>query len=221
VALMAMLDLPALHAAQLNREPFEYLILPGFIRAESLPELHRDYPQISAPGSFPVGQLAAGPAFAALVDEIRGANFREVCAEKFRLDLRRRPMTLTARGQCGARDGRIHTDSKSKLITVLLYMNSRWEESGGRLRLLRNADDINAVIAEVPPVEGTLVLFRRSDNSWHGHLPFVGPRRVVQFNWLSSRLRARFETFRHGVSGWVKRLGSFMGRSSPASAYRG
>lgn len=205
---MELLDLPALRATPLIRKPFEYLIVPGFIRRETLPALHGDYPAVIGPGSFPVGQLTCGPTFNALVNELHGEGFRTACEEKFRLDLHRRPTTITARGHCGPKDGRIHTDSKSKLITVLIYMNSRWEQSGGRLRLLHSADNINDTIAEVPPVEGTLVLFKRSDNSFHGHLPFIGPRRVVQFNWLTSRIRARFETARHNLSGWLKRVRS-------------
>ena len=85
-------------------------------------------------------------------------------------------------------------------------MNPRWEEAGGRLRLLRSGTDIEDVIVEVPPDEGTLLCFRRSDNSYHGHLPFDGPRHVIQLNWLKSALRARFETFKHNLSGWTKRL---------------
>ena len=40
-----------------------------------------------------------------------------------------------------------------------------WEADGGRLRLLRRPDDLNDMIAEVPPTAGTLIAFRRSDRS--------------------------------------------------------
>ena len=39
---------------------------------------------------------------------------------------------VTVRGRTDARDGKIHSDSKSKLVTVLLYMNGTWEKPGGR-----------------------------------------------------------------------------------------
>ena len=42
------------------------------------------------------------------------------------------------------------------------------------------------MIMEVPPTEGTLLAFKRADNSWHGHKPFAGERRVIQFNWVTS-----------------------------------
>jgi SM-20-related protein len=38
--------------------------------------------------------------------------------------------------------------------------------------------------AEISPVMGSCFGFRRADNSWHGHKPFAGERRVVQITWL-------------------------------------
>ena len=40
--------------------------------------------------------------------------------------------------------------------------------------------------AEVLPLFGTFVAFVRRDDSWHGHKPFIGERRVVQTAWLRS-----------------------------------
>ena len=56
---------------------------------------------------------------------------------------------ITVRGQSDGKDGRIHTDSATKLITVLLYLNPGWEAAAGRLRLLRGADDLDDYAAEV------------------------------------------------------------------------
>ncbi len=109
-------------------------------------------------------------------------QFREAFEEKFGIDLTGRPTVITVRGRCDLSDGKIHTDSKSKIITVLIYMNETWAQPGGRLRLLRSATDLNNIIVEVPPVAGTLLAFKRSHNSWHGHESFSGERRVIQFN---------------------------------------
>jgi SM-20-related protein len=200
------LDFAAFGAAPLNREPFEHLVLPGFIRPEARAAINADYPAVERPGSFPLSEVSYGPAFGALIDELRGPALRQAFEEKFRIDLKGRPTMITVRGRCWEKDGRIHTDSATKLITVLIYMNPTWEEPGGRLRLLRSATDLDDVVAEIPPEEGTLVTFRRSDNSFHGHKPFVGPRRVIQLNWVSSRDVLRFETLRHRVSAFYKRV---------------
>jgi hypothetical protein len=85
-------------------------------------------------------------------------------------------------------------------------MNETWGEAAGRLRLLRSAHDLDDVIVEVPPVAGTLLAFKRSDNSWHGHQPFVGERRVIQFNWLTSQGNRQIAMLRHHASASFKRV---------------
>ena len=85
-------------------------------------------------------------------------------------------------------------------------MNPEWEHSGGRLRLLRSADNLDDPILEVPPAAGTLLAFKRSDNSFHGHKPFSGERRVIQFNWVTSEGDRRIAMLRHQVSASFKRL---------------
>ena len=74
-----------------------------------------------------------------------------VFSEKPGLDLIGRPAMITVRGRCQERDGCIHTDVESKMVTALLYFNETWEAAGGRLRLLRRPDDLQDMIAEVPP----------------------------------------------------------------------
>jgi Rps23 Pro-64 3,4-dihydroxylase Tpa1-like proline 4-hydroxylase len=124
---------------------------------------------------------------------------------------------ITVRGRCSEKDGKIHTDSETKIITILIYMNSGWESSGGRLRLLRSASSLDDAIVEVPPSEGTLLAFRRGNNSWHGHKPFSGPRRVIQFNWVISESVVRREQNRHRLSAWLKKLrGAFAGEKKAA-----
>ncbi len=199
------LDLATFRATPLIQEPFPYLIVPAFIRTRALTAIHADYPCIDQPGSFPVNAVSYGSAFRALLETLEGPEMRAAFEEKFRIDLRGRPTMVTVRGRCGPRDGTIHTDAVTKLITVLIYMNPAWEGSGGCLRLLRSPDDIEDVLIEVPPIEGTLVAFRRTDNSYHGHHPFLGPRRVIQLNWVTSAGVRRRELIRHRLTAWVKR----------------
>jgi hypothetical protein len=200
------LRLDAFKATPLAAEPFQHLVVPGFIGPAALAAINADYPKISTSGSFPVDQVTFGEAFQALLDELESDEFREAFEEKFGLDLAGRPTVTTVRGRCDARDGKIHTDSTSKIITVLIYVNESWEQQGGRLRLLRSADDLDDIILEVPPVAGTLLAFKRSDNSWHGHEPFAGERRVIQFNWLTSEGNRQIAMLRHHTSAAFKRV---------------
>jgi hypothetical protein len=200
------LRLEALRATPLVSEPFPHLVVPGFVSEAGLAEINADYPQIASPGSFPTDQLVFGKAFQALLDELESDRFREAFARKFGIDLSGRPTITTVRGRCDPSDGKIHTDSKTKIITVLIYMNPSWEQPGGRLRLLRSARDLGDMIVEVPPVAGTLLAFKRSNNSWHGHEPFSGERRVIQFNWLTSQGNRQIAMLRHQTSASFKRV---------------
>jgi hypothetical protein len=200
------LDLSRFEHTLLISDPFPYVIVPEFVTAASRAALAADFPRIDQPGSFPAADLTFGPAFGAFLAELEGEAMRAAFARKFALDLTGRPTMVTVRGQARPSDGKIHTDTASKLITVLVYMNEDWEAPGGRLRLLRRPDDLDSTVAEVPPAAGTLLAFRVTRNCWHGHKPASGPRRVVQLNWVTSAGVVRRERLRHGVSARIKRL---------------
>ena len=79
--------------------------------------------------------------------------------------------------------------------------------SAGALRFLKRVDSIDDLVApEVPPVYGTLVAFKRADNSFHGHLPFEGERRVIQVAWLTSLEEKDRKTRRGRFSRLLKRI---------------
>jgi len=203
---MAQLDLEAFRAAALTTEPFSYLVVKNFIHPEVAAEIVKDFPEIAYPGLLPVEATQFGPKFRTLIEELTSPAVAKAFGEKFGLDLSDKPTMVTLRGRCQEKDGRIHTDSEAKLVTALLYFNEDWEAGGGRLRLLRGPDDLNDVIAEVPPNMGTLVAFRRSDKSFHGHEPYVGVRRYVMINWMANSFAARREIMRHKISAQAKKV---------------
>ncbi len=198
-----MLNIAKLAAAELHRQPFEYLLVDDILDNDSKPGIVADFPQIDSKGSFPLSRLSYGSSFAKLTDELLGPEFASVVASKFGLDLSCYPTMITVRGLSDPGDGQLHTDSKDKLITVLLYLNPEWDMSGGRLRLLRskNVDDY---VAEVPPTIGSMVIFKRCDQSWHGFPPFEGKRMSLQMNWVKSDRYRRKERFRHVISSFMK-----------------
>ena len=202
----ARLDLERFTATPLAHDPFDHVIVPGFLRDSACAEIDAEFPRIDKGGSFPAASVDCGAAFLSFLEELEGAPLRRAVEAKFGIDLDGRPTMITLRGQSRPKDGRIHTDSASKLITALIYMNPAWEADGGRLRLLRDPDDIENYVAEVPPARGTLLAFRCAPNAFHGHKPFVGPRRSVQLNWVTSAAVLKREQTRHGLSAWTKRL---------------
>ena len=203
---MTHLDIDKLRATPLQHEPYEYLIVQGFLKPEALDAAVADYPDISSGGSYPLDTLEISAPLQAVIDELDGPEFEAAIAEKFDVELADRPKMYSLRGRCRNTDGKIHTDSKDKIITVLLYMNTDWSPEGGRLRVLRSGTDLEDYVAEVPPDQGTLLVFKRSDNSWHGHGPFDGIRRSIQMNWMTTEGRRGFHRLRHKISARLKKL---------------
>ncbi|MHA1600254.1 MAG: 2OG-Fe(II) oxygenase [Alphaproteobacteria bacterium] len=202
----ASLDLARFAATGLRHDPFDHLMVRGFVRPEACAAIEAAFPRIDRGGSFPASVFDCDPDFTALLDELQGPAVTQAFAEKFSIDLRDRPTMVTLRGQSRAKDGRIHTDSRSKLITALIYLNDGWDAEGGRLRLLHGPDDISNYALEVTPERGTLLAFRCTENAYHGHKPFTGRRLSVQLNWLTDTAVLKRELARHSVSAWSKRL---------------
>jgi hypothetical protein len=202
-----MLQLQRLDMAALSRDPFDHISVTEMVDPMEIPAIVRDFPQVPAGGSFDATGIESGPAFKNLLSDLHTAEFRDTIARKFEIDLSGLPLHITVRGEVRGRDGGIHTDSKEKVLTGLLYLNPEWTETGGRLRLLRNGKDIEDYAAEVAPLAGNMLVFRRSENSWHGHLPAKGRRLSLQFNWVTDDSYVKRELARHRLSGWMKRLG--------------
>ncbi len=207
---MDVADFNALSAAPVSAEPFPHILLERFITPAALPAVVADLPSMKARGSFPIGALKLGPTAKAAIAALEGPQFRSIVSEKFGLDLVGAPYMTTLRGNSGAQDGQIHTDSSAKRVTILLYLNpgngEAWARHEGCLRLLRDNQNLDNFVAEVPPVDGTLLVFPNGPTTWHGHKQFVGQRYVVQMNYMTTGTKAKAEMRRHHVSAFIKRL---------------
>jgi hypothetical protein len=206
---MTLLDYDALRATPVAQTPFPHVVVPRFVHPDRLRDVVADLPAMSRGGSFPIGSLRLGPNGSALMDELGGPRMRDAIADLFDLNLTGAATMITLRGQAREKDGRIHCDSTSKRVTILLYLNPEtdaWAKQEGCLRLLRGPDNLDDYVVEVPPVNGTLLAFPNSDHAWHGHKQFVGQRYVVQMNYMTDDTAARSEMRRHRISAFLKRL---------------
>jgi hypothetical protein len=201
----AALDYERFAATPLQREPFDYLVVPGFVPPDIARAAAAAFPGPDLPGVLPAPRHPRDDAFGRLLEEIRSERLTRAFAGKFGLNLSTVQLMVTLRARTRPIDGRIHVDSATKVVTALIYLNDGWPDAGGRLRLLRGPDDLDDMIAEVPPLAGTLLVFRRSENSWHGHQPFEGQRRAIMFNWMTGAATARRELRRHAMSAGIKR----------------
>ena len=200
-----MLDILAIRQAKAAHQPFSFF-QAQVLAEENLNQIQADFPAIAKPGVFPVDALQYGPGFASLFSEMQSPELSEDVGQNLGVDLKGLPMMITVRGQAQSKDGRIHTDTKDKVATCLLYLNNAWDDGGARLRLLRNGEDLEDYITEIPPNGGAFVAFKVSHNSWHGHKPFVGERRSIMVNWLRSEGAHARQLGRHKLSARVKRL---------------
>jgi len=208
---MTDLDYQAFEATPLTSDPYSHILVANFVKPETLAAVVSELPKLSKGGSFPIDSLRLGPHAKALMEELEGPRFRDAVARKFGLDLDGAPTMVTLRGASREKDGRIHCDSTTKRVTILLYLNPEteaWARREGCLRLLRGPDDIEDYVREVPPVNGTLLVFPNGPATWHGHKQFVGQRYVIQLNYMTTDSTARSELRRHRISAFIKRLTS-------------
>src|SRR3990170_5006056 len=182
-----MLDFAKIESTPVESDPYPYLIVENVLIGDDLTALPGELPKVREGGAIPVADVTGGPSFDRLVGELEGERFRKLLADKFAIDLDGLEVATTFRGMMRWRDGVIHTDTPAKAITVLLYLNTDSGPDQASLRILRSGDDIDDYVAEVPPRIGTMVMFKVTDNCWHGHKPMVGKRSSLQLNYLSGK----------------------------------
>jgi SM-20-related protein len=198
-----------LAATPVATDPFPHVVVPNFVPPDELRAIVAGLPELASGGSYPPSALSLKPEAQALVRALEGPRLRDAIAAKFGLDLSDAPTMLTLRGRTREKDGRIHTDSTAKRVTILLYLNpatEAWSRQEGCLRLLRSPTDIEDYSVEVPPVDGTLLVFPNGSTTWHGHRQYVGRRYAIQLNYMETGAKARSEMRRHKLSALMKRF---------------
>jgi len=182
-----LLQLDNLVSATAKTEPYPHIVTSGLLRKNGAESLKRDFPEIQKSGYFPLSLLKRQGAFDQLLKELEGPELSAILTEKFALELRDKPQMITIRKWSAITDGNIHNDGEAKIATALLYLNDEWQAAeAGRLRVLRGEKDFSDYADEVSPIYGNFLAFKRTENSWHGHTPFKGERRVIQITWLRS-----------------------------------
>lgn len=200
-----LLDLEAVAAAKTNTTPFPHFVVDKSVSNTYVDEIFKDFPEITAGGSFALSDVSPGPRFNELLEELNGAGFRKLISEKLEIDLGDRPMVITLRGISRAKDGRIHTDSKSKMATILIYFNEPWQSETGRLRIL-NSENMDDYVNEVAPNAGTMIAFKVTDDCWHGYPAYEGVRQSIQINFVEDNKAVNKHGRRHGWTAKLKKL---------------
>ena len=201
-----MLNFELIKKAEINSEfyPF-FTVRDVFLNEEDHKKIATDFPNINKGGSFPSNSVSYGDSIQSLIDCLEGDQMRSILENKFQVDLKDKPVVSTFRGYSRIKDGKIHSDSKTKIITVLLYLNENWDASSGLLRLLKEKDNIDSYITEIPASMGSMVAFKVTNNCWHGFIPFEGKRCSIQLNYLYKEALSQHK-IRHKLSSLLKKL---------------
>ena len=190
-------------------EPFHFLVAREQLPSEQARALAEDFPRYAGAGFFPYEAKDCGPSINRLIGDLTEPGVATAVGARLGIeDLGRYPTLVTLCRSLNKRHGTIHTDSRSKVATALLYLNESWPEtSAGCLRFLNRIDDVDDLAApELAPLYGNFAVFRRADNSFHGHLPYEGERRVIQVAWLTSEDEKLRKTQRGKLSRLFKKL---------------
>ena len=202
---MQLLDKNQLNLAKVDNNFFPYFhvenALSHFLNSS---DLVKDFPDIDSGGSFPSDNLKQGD-IKKLVEELEGDEFKAILENKLGVDLKDAEVITTLRGFSRFKDGKIHTDSQSKIVTVLLYLNKNWDNEIGNLRLLKKNNDLENYIQEISSEYGNLVAFKVTDNCWHGFMPFEGKRLSIQLNYIYPK-SSNLHKIRHKLSASFKKL---------------
>lgn len=191
------------------QQPFPFVVAHGQLPDEARSDLDRDFPRYASAGFFPYDPSDCGPAVNTLISEMTSPAFARAIGRRLGIEnLEQFPTLVTLCRLLNKRHGTIHTDSKSKIATALIYLNTQWPDSSdGCLRFLHRIDDIDSmVIPELIPLYGEFAVFKRCENSFHGHLPYEGERRVIQVAWLTSEEEKLRKTKRGKFSRAFKKL---------------
>ncbi len=201
-----MLNFELIKKAEINSEFYPFFTVQDvFLNKQDHKKIAADFPNLNKGGSFPSSSVSYGESIQSLLDYLEGDQMRNILENKFGIDLKDKPVVSTFRGYSRIKDGKIHSDSKTKIITVLLYLNEKWDESNGLLRMLKENNNIDNYITEIPASMGSMVAFKVTNDCWHGFIPYEGKRCSIQLNYLYKEALSQHK-IRHKLSSFFKKL---------------
>tara|TARA_Y100000768_G_C23965725_1_gene677737 strand:- start:1080 stop:1706 length:627 start_codon:yes stop_codon:yes gene_type:complete len=203
---MQIINNDKLSQATVNKEFFPFLHVENIFSDDVNSELIiNDFPKITDGGSFHADSIPSGESINKLICELESNEVKQILERKFDLNLEDTKVTTTLRGFSRKKDGQIHTDSKTKIVTVLLYLNKEWPEENGNLRLLKGNNNLEDYIKEIPCTFGSMVAFKVTNKCWHGFKPYEGTRLSIQLNYIYPEA-LRLHNLRHKLSASLKSI---------------
>tara|TARA_B100001996_G_scaffold331925_1_gene280800 strand:- start:159 stop:785 length:627 start_codon:yes stop_codon:yes gene_type:complete len=203
---MQLIDSNKLSQATVHNEFFPFFHVDNIFLGEvDSDSVIKDFPPINNGGSFHIDSIRSGESIHKLIDELESEEFKRILEEKFNVNLDEAKVATTLRGYSRKKDGKIHTDSKTKILTVLLYLNKNWPDTNGNLRLLKENNNLDDYIKEIPCTFGSMVAFKVTNECWHGFKAYEGKRLSIQLNYIYPEA-LRSHNLRHRISSSLKSI---------------
>ena len=200
-----ILNKQALKTAVINKDFFPYCYIKNSLNNNQLTEkILTEFPQINKGGSFNISSTEEN-SINKLINDFKSPIIKSILSDKFNVDLVNASTIATLRGYSRERDGKIHIDSSSKILTILIYLNETWNHDTGHLRLLKSSKNLENYIAEIPATFGNMVIFKVTNNCWHGYKAFEGIRKSIQINYVHNN-SIKIHNIRHSISSFFKAL---------------
>jgi len=119
----------------IHRQPFPFLVTEGQLPIGAAADLDRDFPKYDSAGFFPYSPDDCGPSINAVVEAMTSPEYARALGVRLNVaDMDRYPVLVTICRSLNKRHGTIHTDSRSKIATALLYLCPDWRTGSVQAR---------------------------------------------------------------------------------------
>ena len=114
---MKLINNEKLSKARVNKEFFPFFCVENiFLDNIDTQSVIDDFPSISDGGSFHVSSVSSGKLIKQLVYELESNEIKAILEKQFKVNLDEAKVATTLRGYSRKKDGKIHTDSKTKIL---------------------------------------------------------------------------------------------------------
>lgn len=188
--------------SKVNNQIFPYLKIDNFLNKNIIRNILINFPKLKINGSIHISNLNLDIHHKKLINELKSDEFKKIISNKFNINLNDSYCFITYRFASSKNDGKIHVDSKDKIMTILLYLNS--DSNISNLRLLKDNSNINNYFDEIPSSVNSGIIFKVTDNCWHGYVPYIGQRFLIQINFIDGYYNYKKYIIRHSLSYFIK-----------------
>lgn len=192
-----MLNLEAIANAPVRASAPGFLLVPGVLGAVDLAAVRADFPHIAAPGTFTLSELIYGPAFRALISELRSSAFQSVMSCKFSVDLSDKRAMISVRSRARQSGDPILADKPDEVVTCMLFLNRICDDRSGNVQFPQDDQKQSDEWPHIPFCGGTLASFMKPDGIQVGCESIEYEMRCLELSWFKQHVDRDADRPRH------------------------